>query len=411
MTIIEKTDNKLTIPVGIGVVQTETTRNFYNTSDATATANDILVDKVAYGKYGKLTGTLDLIAEKEISYQDGYETGKTDGYENGYDIGYGNGYTEGETNGYNNGYNIGVADGVVEGKNEIIEGQNDATITPQNVLRGYVGYGKDNERIVGESDAITTIDVGASNIKFGYSRFSEIPSYYNFDNVTNMDSMFISCSNLTTVSLFNTSKVTTMYNMFYGCSNLTTVPLFDTSNVTNMSYIFGYCSKLTSIPEFDTSKVTTMSNMFYQCSKLTSVPALNTSKCENFNEMFSFCDEITTIPEMDWSGYKGEYGGSEVFGLSYSYAKNIENIGGFKDAGKSYTSSNSYNAYKDIIICYNPKLTYQSCMNVINKVYDMNLNTQNTYTPKIRFHATPYALLSADDIAIATAKGWTVQAG
>ena len=47
----------------------------------------------------------------------------------------------------------------------------------------------------------------------------------------------------------------------------------------------------------------------------------------------------------------------------------------------------------------------------INKVYDMSLNTENTYTPKIRFHATPYALLSADDIAIATAKGWAVQAG
>ena len=49
-------------------------------------------------------------------------------------------------------------------------------------------------------------------------------------------------------------------------------------------------------------------------------------------------------------------------------------------------------------------------MNVINKVYDMNLTTL-TRTPKIRFHATPYALLSADDIAIATSKGWAVQAG
>ena len=265
MTIIEKTDNKLTIPVGIGVVQTETTRNFYNTSDATATANDILVDKVAYGKYGKLTGTLDLIAEKEISYHDGYETGKTDGYNSGYDIGYGNGYTAGETNGYNNGYNAGVADGIVEGKNEIIEGQSDATITPQNVLRGYVGYGKDNERIVGESDAITSIDVGASGIKFGYSSFSEIPSYYNFDNVTNMDNMFYQCSKLTTVPKFDTSKVTTMTSMFNYCSNLTTVSF---PNVTSIgSSAFHICTKLTTASFPNATSIG--SYAFYACSNLT----------------------------------------------------------------------------------------------------------------------------------------------
>lgn len=92
MIILENTkeykDTKLAIPVGIGVVQTESVKNFYNTSDADATSVDILIDKTAYGKYGKLTGTLNLGAEKEISYQDGYETGKTDGYDSGYSIGY-----------------------------------------------------------------------------------------------------------------------------------------------------------------------------------------------------------------------------------------------------------------------------------------------------------------------------------
>ena len=54
---------KIAIPVGIGVVQTESVKNFYNTSDADATGADIVKDKTAYGKYGKLTGTLDLDAE------------------------------------------------------------------------------------------------------------------------------------------------------------------------------------------------------------------------------------------------------------------------------------------------------------------------------------------------------------
>ena len=236
-----------------------------------------------------------------------------------------------------------------------------------------------------ETGTATTIDVAADGIKFYTAkRITEIPSYYNFDNVTNMSNMFYECNSLTSVPQINSTTITIMLSTFYNCYNITTIPLIDTSKVTNME------------------------NMFYGCSKLTTVPALNTSKCETFRNMFCSCNQITTIPEMDWSGYKGSYGGSEVFGVSYNYAKNIENIGGFKDAGKSYTSSNNNNAYKDIIICYNPKLTYQSCMNVINKVYDMNLNTQNTYTPKIRFHKTPYALLSAEDIAIATSKGWSV---
>jgi len=458
MIILENTkeykDTKLAIPVGIGVVQTESVKNFYNTSDADATSADILIDKVAYGKYGKLTGTLDLNAEKEISYQDGYETGKTDGYDSGYeigktdgydsgyDIGYGNGYTEGETNGYtngytegetngyNNGYNIGVADGVVEGKNEIIEGQSDATITPQNVLRGYVGYGKNNERIVGDSDAITTIDVAASGIKFGYSAFTEIPSYYDFNNVSNMSHMFDNCEKLLSVPFFDTSKVTNMSHMFYYCRVLSSVPQFDTSKVINMEYMFNFCNKLTSVPLLNTSNVTTMKqmfnscsnltsvplfdtsnvkymdSMFYNCSNLTSVPKFDTSKVTNMNQMFSGCSKLTSVSEFDLSGMIGNsYNCTQIFGTS-NY---VIDFGGFKDLGKAYQNSN--NSYIHVMLQSQAKLSYQSCMNVINKVYDLTLKPDYTNTPKIRFHATPYALLSADDIAIATAKGWAVQAG
>ena len=146
MIILENTqeykDTKLVIPVGIGVVQTEAAKNFYNTSDADAKPDDIVKDKIAYGRYGKLVGTLDLDAEKEISYQDGYETGKVDGYDSGYSIGYQGGYTDGNSEGYQDGYAEGLDDGIIDGRNEIIDGQNDATITPQNVLRGYIGYGK-----------------------------------------------------------------------------------------------------------------------------------------------------------------------------------------------------------------------------------------------------------------------------
>ena len=460
MIILENTkeykDTKLTIPVGIGVVQTESTKNFYNTSDADATSADILMDKTAYGKYGKLTGTFDLDAEKAISYQDGYEIGKTDGYDSGYSIGYEGGYNAGETeqksklisititengsytredgynevvvdvpdlngdynegyaagksagyqDGYTEGLDDGIADGIADGRNQIIEEQSDANIKPNDVTKGKIGYGANNTKVVGTSEAITSIDVGASGIKFGYSSFSEIPSYYDFSNVTNMKQLFYQCNNLTSVALFDTSNVTSMYYTFNYCSNLTTVPLFDTSNVTNMYYMFYGCTNLTTVPLFDTSNVTDMYYMFYGCTNLTTVPLFDTSKVTNMNGMLANCSKLTSVPEFDLSGMNGSaYNCTQIFG-TYDY---VIDFGGFKDLGKAYQNAN--NTYRDVLLYSQSKLSYQSCMNVINKVYDLTLKPDYTNTPKIRFHATPYASLSADDIAIATAKGWSVQAG
>ena len=66
--------------------------------------------------------------------------------------------------------------------------------------------------------------------------------------VTNINGMFQSCSNLATLDLssFNTSKVTNIGHMFSNCSSLTTLDLsnFNTRKVTNMNYMFDACSKI-----------------------------------------------------------------------------------------------------------------------------------------------------------------------
>lgn len=87
----------------------------------------------------------------------------------------------------------------------------------------------------------------------------------NTIGITDMQTMFDSCTSLTTVPLFDTSSVTYMSNMFYGCSSLTTVPLFDTSSVTYMDHMFDGCSSLTSIPLFDTTNVTYIGYAFRDC--------------------------------------------------------------------------------------------------------------------------------------------------
>ena len=123
----------------------------------------------------------------------------------------------------------------------------------------------------------------------------------NTSNVTNMSTMFQSCTNLTTIPQLNTSKVTNMNNMFRGCASLTTIPLLNTSSVTNISSMFEDCTSLTTIPALDTSGVINMSRMFYGCTNLASIPSLNTSSATNMTDMFTGCTSLTTIPALDTS--------------------------------------------------------------------------------------------------------------
>lgn len=124
------------------------------------------------------------------------------------------------------------------------------------------------------------------------------------DNVTNMNSMFNSCSNLTSLDLFthfNTSKVTNMRNMFCHCFNLTTLDLsaFNTSKVTSMNSMFYNCPGLTSIDlsSFNTSNVTSMGHMFYGCNGLTTLDLSNfdTSNVTDMHGIFINCSNLTTI--------------------------------------------------------------------------------------------------------------------
>ena len=130
------------------------------------------------------------------------------------------------------------------------------------------------------------------------SKLTTVPSF-DTRSVTVMDGMFDGCSSLTAVPLFDTRSVTNMRIMFSDCSNLTTVPLFDTRSVTDMGGMLGWCSSLTTVPSFDTRSVTDMSNMFNGCSNLTTVPSFDTRSVGSMANMFGNCSKLTTVPSFD----------------------------------------------------------------------------------------------------------------
>ena len=173
--------------------------------------------------------------------------------------------------------------------------------------------------------------------------------------------MFSDCRNLKTLPLFDTNRAIDMEYMFYFCKSLTTVPLFETNNVNNMNHMFSDCRNLKTVPQFDTSNVRDMSDMFGYCQALKNVPLLDVSKVNDMSWMFSGCSSLI-------------------------------NLGGFTGLKQNLDLSSS-------------PLTTDSVMNVINNAKDM------TSSPKtLTLRQDVFNKLSQDQIATATAKGWTIAA-
>ena len=143
-----------------------------------------------------------------------------------------------------------------------------------------------------------------------YSMFSSCSSltsldvtHFNTANVTDMSEMFDDCSKLTSLDVtnFNTVNVTKMKRMFSGCSKLTSLDVtkFNTANVKDMTNMFSGCSSLTSldVTNFNTENVTSMRNMFGNNFGLSSldVTNFNTKNVTNMTEMFQNCIALKTI--------------------------------------------------------------------------------------------------------------------
>ena len=158
------------------------------------------------------------------------------------------------------------------------------------------------------------------------------------------------------------------------CTNLRTIPLLNTSKVRNMREMFSDCRNLQTIPSLDTSKVTQMYNMFASCRSLVSIPALNAQS-------------------LNMPSYQGIFG--------YSELPNLINFGGFLNL--KYSLTNDGNLKKL------PNLTYQSCINILNGLYDFTGNgeTPGSNQGQLKVHQN-FLDKVGDEISIGTNKGWQI---
>ena len=304
------------------------------------------------------------------------------------------------------------------------------------------------------------------NMFDGCTNLTSVP-LLDTKNVTNMNYMFGSCASLTSVPLFDTSNVTDMSWMFTYCPNLISVPLFNTKNVTDMSVMFGSCTNLTTVASFDMSNVTAADLMFELCKSLTTAPTLNMPSVTSTWGMFNDCTSLTTVSPINmpnvkrtWEMFEGCTSLTTVPSINMPNATNagsmfenctsltsiseINTSNSLKDTHRmfyncknltsipemymydvgtpsSYDTMN-YNYIRDMFYgctsltdCGGFKklrisidlsdcpLTHESAMNVINKTYLPGYGVQT-----IKFSRTTFDTLSAEDIEIATKKGWEI---
>ena len=254
----------------------------------------------------------------------------------------------------------------------------------------------------------------------------------NVSNVTNMSDMFYN-SHFTTFDLsgWDTRNLKYIGSMFYASNSIQTLNLsgWNTENLTNMSNAFGICKSLTELDlsGWNVEKVTNMNNLFRDCILLKQLDISNwkTNSLSQMDYLFYNCTSLTSLDLSGWNTSKVKYM-SDVF---EKCKLDFLDITGWSAEKVSYINYFSYNATipnyvggRTIDEVIEDNITILNGLNVsvsylmsnsadraslralINGLYDLS----STYSKTLYLGNSLKAKLTEEDIAIATAKNWTI---
>jgi hypothetical protein len=132
-----------------------------------------------------------------------------------------------------------------------------------------------------------------SNMFLGCAALVTMPNY-DLAAVTTTSSMFANCYALRTVVPLNLPVCTNMTSMFASCYAMEIAPVItSTSALTNVSTMFQTCTSLTKVTNFYTNSVTNVSNVFGGCSALIDAGSLNASAATTVSTPFAGCVNVT----------------------------------------------------------------------------------------------------------------------
>lgn len=257
----------------------------------------------------------------------------------------------------------------------------DADAVASDITAGKIAYGKDG-KIVGSMTS-------SNNALINTQAYKHKGSYDNF------------IAQYVTKAEIDLSGFTDCRYAFADCQNLESLTLKGTENgaILYANYMFGDCMELKEVPYFNSSNVIALTSCFSNCKSLKKITEFDTGKATDMREMFNECVALEEVCELDCKNNKNVQG---IFNNNSS----LKTLGGLKELGKAYTSSSvNYTSY-NLNLTTNTNLTKQSLLNVINGLYDLASHSkpaQGLFLGEINL-----AKLTAEEIAIATNKGWNV---
>lgn len=281
----------------------------------------------------------------------------------------------------------------------------DSNLVEENIKEGVEIFGVNGTYVGKETEYNAIVYENPPKNQKIANTIIKIPTI-DFNGHNNISSYFENCTRLEKITMKNTASITHINSTFASCYKITKITFPEIPHIQQMNFAFSNCSSLTEIENINTDNCNFFSSTFASCSNLTTIPEINTSSGVNFGSMFYGCNKLTTIHKLNLG---------KAIRVDYIFynCKNLTNLGGLEDVGKSFTEKRkNYSLYKiDLSAC--TLLTHESLMNVINNLYDLNLtydvaNGGTLYRQTLSLGSTNLAKLTAEEIAIATNKGWDV---
>lgn len=290
------------------------------------------------------------------------------------------------------------------------------------------------------------IDYNVTNLSsaFGNSRLSAIPPIHIRGKVS-VEHAFSGCINLTQLPTFiqytSSAKIINWLHMFSNCASITNIPSAYLSSImeydssrNSTSGLFQNCLSLKEMLDKDICLLSRdFSYMFENCCQLNKIVGLampNTKFISNvFTNMFENC---VMMSKLTFSGSDNYQWKSQTIDFTtcgydttttHTYSTSMGNKKFIFDSAKQVTDASTYNQLKDTADWWTADVAYskydrQSAIATIKSLPNTkNYLSSNGGTNTIKFKKNAgsakgdnynMSKLSVSEIAVATAKGWTV---